>query len=49
MRVLFASGYADSRYSKQLPSDAQVLEKPFHMDDLLGRIRQTLDEGPPLS
>jgi two-component system cell cycle sensor histidine kinase/response regulator CckA len=43
MRVLFASGYADNRYGARLPEGAQLLEKPFRIDELLRRIRQVLE------
>lgn len=43
MRVLFASGYADNRYSGRLPHDAELIEKPFRGDELLLRIRHALD------
>jgi two-component system cell cycle sensor histidine kinase/response regulator CckA len=45
LRVLFASGYADQRYRAQLSEDADVLEKPFRMDELLRRVRSKLDQG----
>jgi PAS domain S-box-containing protein len=44
LRVLFTSGYADDRYRKLLPPDAEVLAKPFRTEDLLRRIRKKLDE-----
>jgi two-component system, cell cycle sensor histidine kinase and response regulator CckA len=43
LRVLFASGYADSRYLSRLPPDAEVVQKPFRLDELLARIRRKLD------
>jgi two-component system, cell cycle sensor histidine kinase and response regulator CckA len=43
LRVLFASGYADSRYLSRLPPDAEVVQKPFRVEELLGRIRRKLD------
>jgi CheY-like chemotaxis protein len=43
LRVLFASGYADKRYRARLPAGSVVLEKPFRTDELLRRIRDTLD------
>jgi two-component system, cell cycle sensor histidine kinase and response regulator CckA len=43
LKVLFTSGYADQRYRRRLPTDLDVLEKPFRTEDLLQRIRQTLD------
>jgi PAS domain S-box-containing protein len=45
LRVLFASGYADERAREQLPADAELLEKPFRMEELLRRIRSKLDQG----
>jgi hypothetical protein len=42
--VLFTSGYADERYLSRLPSDAEVLVKPFQTEYLLTRIRKKLDE-----
>ncbi len=45
LRVLFASGYADQQYREQLSPDAEVLEKPFRMDELLRRVRNKLDQG----
>jgi FixJ family two-component response regulator len=45
MRVLFSSGYADDRYRERLPPGAVLLEKPFRAEDLLRRIRKTLDES----
>jgi CheY-like chemotaxis protein len=45
IRVLFASGYTDERDSSRLPSKVNLLAKPFRMDELLVRIRQTLDDG----
>jgi two-component system, cell cycle sensor histidine kinase and response regulator CckA len=44
LRVLFTSGYADERYRKRLPPDAEVLEKPFRREELLSRVRKKLDE-----
>jgi two-component system cell cycle sensor histidine kinase/response regulator CckA len=44
LRVLFVSGYADERYRSRLPPDTEVLEKPFHTEELLRRIRRKLDE-----
>jgi PAS domain S-box-containing protein len=44
LRILFASGYADRRYLERLPRGAQVLAKPFRTDELLRRIRETLDQ-----
>jgi PAS domain S-box-containing protein len=43
LRVLFMSGYADDRYREQLPKDAELIEKPFRREELLGRIRRILD------
>jgi two-component system cell cycle sensor histidine kinase/response regulator CckA len=45
LRVLFSSGYADDRYRQLLPPGAVLLEKPFRAEELLHRIRKTLDEG----
>lgn len=44
LRVIFTSGYADSRYLKRLPPDADVVGKPFRAEDLLRRIRKKLDQ-----
>jgi CheY-like chemotaxis protein len=44
LRVLFTSGYADTRYLKRLPPDADVVGKPFRAEDLLRRIRKKLDQ-----
>jgi PAS domain S-box-containing protein len=44
IRVLFSSGYADDRYRDRLPDDAELLKKPFRVEDLLHRIRAKLDE-----
>jgi PAS domain S-box-containing protein len=44
LRVLFISGYADGRCSARLPPDAEVLGKPFRIEDLLTRLRKKLDE-----
>jgi two-component system cell cycle sensor histidine kinase/response regulator CckA len=43
LRVLFMSGYADSRCRGRLPPDAEVLEKPFRAQELLRRIREALE------
>jgi PAS domain S-box-containing protein len=43
LRVLFASGYADSGYLSRLPPNAEVVQKPFRVEELLGRIRRKLD------
>lgn len=43
LRVIFTSGYADRRYLKRLPPDADVLGKPFRADELLSRIRKRID------
>ena len=43
LRVLFTRGYADQRYRKRLPPNAEVLEKPFRVEALLSRIREILD------
>jgi PAS domain S-box-containing protein len=45
LRVVFSSGYADDRYRQLLPTGAVLLEKPFRAEDLLHRVRKTLDEG----
>ena len=45
LRVLFSSGYADDRYRQLLPPGAVLLEKPFRAEELLHRVRTTLDEG----
>jgi len=47
LRVLFSSGYADDRYRELLPPGAVLLEKPFRAEELLHRVRQTLDEVSP--
>jgi PAS domain S-box-containing protein len=44
LRAIFTSGYADNRYLKRLPPDADVLGKPFRAEDLLSRIRKRIDE-----
>ncbi len=44
LRVIFTSGYADDRYRSRLPPDAELLQKPFHTEELLRRIRRKLDE-----
>jgi two-component system cell cycle sensor histidine kinase/response regulator CckA len=44
LRVLFVTGYADERYRSRLPPNAEVLEKPFHTEELLERVRRKLDE-----
>ncbi|HEX6276394.1 MAG TPA: PAS domain-containing protein [Polyangiaceae bacterium] len=44
LRVLFTSGYADERFLARLPEDAEVLGKPYRTEELLSRIRKTLDE-----
>ncbi len=44
LRVIFTSGYANERYRSRLPPDAEVLEKPFHTEELLRRVRRKLDE-----
>jgi two-component system cell cycle sensor histidine kinase/response regulator CckA len=43
LRVLFISGYADEHLLAQLPPDAEVLGKPFRMEELVTRIRKRLD------
>ncbi|HVT07270.1 MAG TPA: PAS domain-containing protein [Polyangia bacterium] len=42
LRVLFISGYADDHLLAQLPPDAEVLGKPFRMEELVTRIRKKL-------
>ena len=42
LRVLFISGYADEYLLAQLPPDAEVLGKPFRMEELLTRVRKKL-------
>ena len=49
LRVLFTSGYADDRYRQRLPPGAELLEKPFRAEELLRRIRKTLDEASPVA
>jgi PAS domain S-box-containing protein len=49
LRVLFTSGYADDRYRQRLPPGAELLEKPFRAEELLHRLRRTLDEERELS
>jgi two-component system cell cycle sensor histidine kinase/response regulator CckA len=43
LRVLFASGYADARVLSRLPAGTEILGKPFDLNELLARIRETLD------
>jgi two-component system cell cycle sensor histidine kinase/response regulator CckA len=45
LRVLFSSGYADNRYRQLLPPGAVLLEKPFRAEELLHRVRKTLDDS----
>ncbi|MES1208610.1 MAG: PAS domain-containing protein [Pseudomonadota bacterium] len=40
--VLFISGYADDHLLARLPPDADVLGKPFRMEELVTRIRKKL-------
>ncbi len=42
LSVLFISGYADDHLLAQLPSDAEVLGKPFRMEELVNRVRKKL-------
>ena len=42
LRVLFISGYADDHLLAQLPPNAEVLGKPFRMEELLTRVRKKL-------
>ena len=44
LRVIFTSGYADTRYLKRLPPDADVIGKPFRAEELLSRIRKKFDQ-----
>jgi two-component system cell cycle sensor histidine kinase/response regulator CckA len=46
LRVLFTTGYADERYLARLPSNADVIGKPFRTGELLAKIRKKLDEEP---
>jgi len=43
LRVLFSSGYADGRYRGRLPEDADIVEKPYRAEELLRKVRETLD------
>jgi PAS domain S-box-containing protein len=43
LRVLFVSGYADTRQRQRLPEGAELLAKPFTVDDLLAQLRRALD------
>ena len=43
LRVIFTTGYADDRYREKLPSDGEVLDKPFATADLLKHVRRKLD------
>jgi len=43
LRVLFASGYADARVMSRLPAGTKILGKPFDLNELLARVRETLD------
>jgi CheY-like chemotaxis protein len=49
LRVLFTSGYAGDRYRQGLPVGAELLEKPFRVEELLRRVRKALDEPSPLT
>jgi PAS domain S-box-containing protein len=44
LRVMFTSGYADDRFLRRLPPDAEIVEKPFRTEQLLRRIRKMLDK-----
>jgi two-component system cell cycle sensor histidine kinase/response regulator CckA len=44
LRVLFASGYADTSELERLPPGAEVVPKPFRTAELLARIRKMLDD-----
>lgn len=43
--VIFMSGYADEQYRMRLPPGAELLDKPFSIDELLRRIRARLDQA----
>lgn len=43
LRVIFATGYADSRDRELLPEGAVVIEKPVRTNELLSAIRRVLD------
>ena len=43
VRVLFMSGYPADEIEQEGASDANLLEKPFTPEVLLGRVRETLD------
>lgn len=43
LRVVFMSGYADSRSRERLPVGSELLEKPFRTQELLRRVRRELD------
>lgn len=46
LRVLFMSGYTDGHFgvgAGTLPAGVRLLPKPFHVDDLLDHVRDTLD------
>jgi two-component system, cell cycle sensor histidine kinase and response regulator CckA len=45
MKVLYTSGYADDEVSQHglVGADCAFLEKPFARDDLIRKVRETLD------
>jgi len=45
MKSLFMSGYAEDVVVRQgvLPENTQFIQKPFNMENLASRVRQTLD------
>jgi two-component system cell cycle sensor histidine kinase/response regulator CckA len=49
MKVLFMTGYTDDAIVRHgvERSEVALLQKPFTADDLIGRVRQVLDEPAP--
>ncbi len=47
IRILFTTGYSDRKAIGAHVRSRQVVRKPYELDDLLFRIRHTLDAQPP--
>ncbi len=46
LRILLMSGYVDRPGVGPVEDDAELLEKPFRAEDLLGKVREVLESEP---
>jgi two-component system, cell cycle sensor histidine kinase and response regulator CckA len=45
IKALYISGYADEAVSLRFPAGATFLAKPFSPDELISKVRESLERG----